>query len=60
MAEKKTVIDPSRTYRVVLTKSVQVGRSTVHPGPNVKLRGDILSSVIAASEAAVESYTPVG
>tara|TARA_R110002124_G_scaffold284368_1_gene461502 strand:- start:22520 stop:22693 length:174 start_codon:yes stop_codon:yes gene_type:complete len=48
--KSKAEIDHSATYHVVLLRSVKVGRATVHPGPKVKLRGDILATVMADVE----------
>lgn len=45
------------TYDVVLSKSIKVGRATVHPGTNVRLRGDALKEASAAD--AVVSWSEV-
>lgn len=47
-------IDPEKTYRVALTRSVPVGRAIVHPGPRVHLRGDIILSLAESHPGAVE------
>ena len=54
----KAAINPDGLYRVYLARSIKVGRRPVHPGPNVKLRGDVLESVIASDPDAVKSYEP--
>jgi len=61
MATKKTApaIEPGTTYRVELSKSIKIGRSWVHPGPNVKLRGDILAAKIEENAEAIGAYEPV-
>lgn len=52
-------IDPALTYRVILARSVEIGRSRVHPGPNIRLRGDILLRLIAEDASAVTEYGAV-
>ncbi|UYZ08552.1 hypothetical protein CFBP5507_06000 [Agrobacterium salinitolerans] len=61
MATKKAppAIEPVSTYRVELKRSIQIGRSWVHPGPNVKLRGDILDAKIQEDAEAIGAYEPV-
>jgi len=56
MAKAPTKINPNDIYKVVLNRSIPVGRQSVHPGPNVKLRGDVLQTVIDRDAKAVESY----
>lgn len=56
----KKAIDPDKLYRVKLTRSVQIGRSMVHPGPNVKLRGDVIQQLTDTDVNLIESYDPVG
>lgn len=57
-AKQSPVIVPEDTFRVDLARSIRVGRSSVHPGQNVKLRGDVLAAVIEADPEAVLSYEP--
>lgn len=52
----KTKINDGAIYRVTLAKSIRVGRATVHPGPNVRLRGDILKAVMSDDAKAVTDY----
>lgn len=49
-------INPDDIYKVELNRSITVGRSPVHPGPNVKLRGDVLQTAVDADATAVKSY----
>jgi len=51
-------IEPETVYQVVLAHSIKVGRSAVHPGPNVKLRGDVIEALRASDPEAVISYEP--
>ena len=51
-------INSATVYRVDLTHSIQVGRAAVHPGPNVKLRGDVLQKLIENDAAAVAGFEP--
>ena len=53
---KSPAIKDGATYRVVLAKSIRVGRRIVHPGPNLKLSGAALKAAKAADVAAVASY----
>lgn len=57
MAKKaEPAISPEATYRVILTRSVKVGRNHVHPGSNAKLRGDVITWLKANDAGAVESF----
>lgn len=58
MAPKKTTIDRQAVYRVDLTRSIKVGRTPIHAGPNVKLRGDVLDDLITIDPDAVAFYEP--
>lgn len=58
MAPKKSTIDRQAVYRVGLTRSIKVGRTPIHAGPNVKLRGDVLDDLIASDPDAVSFYEP--
>lgn len=53
-----TTIDPNAIYLVNLTRSIRVGRNVIHPGANVKLRGDVLENSIEADASIVSSYEP--
>jgi hypothetical protein len=53
---ENTTIDPEGQYKVELTRSIKVGRTSIHPGPRVILRGDILSDTLAADASVVSSY----
>ncbi|MEO0496283.1 MAG: hypothetical protein AAF141_02785 [Pseudomonadota bacterium] len=53
MAKK---IEPNTLYRVVLARAVPSGRSLIHPGPNVVLRGDALQKIISDDGKAITSY----
>jgi len=52
----KNDIKDDETYRVVLAKSILVGRTTIPPGPKVLLRGDILKGVQQSDQDAVVSF----
>ncbi len=54
----KPAIKDDLIYKVTLTRSIPVGRSIVHPGPNVVLRGDTLKAIVAANDKAVSAYEP--
>lgn len=56
--KQKPKIDPQAVYRVDLAHSIKVGRMPVHPGPNVKLRGDIIDSLADSDPEAVISFEP--
>lgn len=58
MAKQPKSLDRETVYRVELNRSIQVGRHPVHPGPNVKLRGDVIEAAMAADPDAVKSYEP--
>lgn len=55
---KGDTISDDALYRVVLARSIRVGRGMVHPGENVKLRGDILKAAMAQDADAVVSFEP--
>ncbi len=57
----RPAIDDDRVYKVVLTKSIRVGRSVVNPSADrlPRLRGDVLKTVLSASPQAVTSYEAV-
>jgi hypothetical protein len=55
---KPDPIKDDALYRVMLARSIRVGRGMVHPGENVKLRGDILKAVTAQDADAVVSFEP--
>ncbi|MCB1473840.1 MAG: hypothetical protein H6884_09815 [Rhodobiaceae bacterium] len=52
----KITIKDSATYRVELTKSVQVGRAIIHPGPNVRMSGKRLKVLQKDDAAAVKTF----
>ena len=59
MAKAKTTpIDSEADYKVELERSISVGRRMVHPGPNVKLRGNVLQAALDADADSVKSYEP--
>ncbi|WP_157043665.1 hypothetical protein [Nitrobacter hamburgensis] len=58
MAKQITIKDEA-AYKVALTKSIRVGRSVVNPGPNTRLRGDLLKKLQADDPVAVASYEAV-
>lgn len=50
-------LDDKTSFNVTLGGPIKVGRRTVHPGPRVILRGDILAAAIAENADAVIDYT---
>lgn len=57
MAKASTpAIDKDRIYKVSLTKSVRVGRITVHPGGNVRLSGEALKRLQTDDPSAISGY----
>lgn len=52
-------LDGEAMYKVELTRSVPIGRHMVHPGPNVRLRGDVLGVVLEKAPEAVASHAVV-
>jgi hypothetical protein len=55
---KGDTIKDDEPYRVMLARSIKVGRGMVHPGENVKLRGDVLKAAMAQDADAVVSFEP--
>lgn len=55
----KQTIKDDQTYAVVLSKSIRVGRTLVHPASNNRLRGDALKAAIEDDPKSVKSYEPV-
>lgn len=53
----KQSIHPDRIYKVELRQSISVGRQRIAPNENLKLRGDILSAVLAAQPNAVANWS---
>lgn len=60
MAKQPTppTVDPQATYAVQLARSIRVGRTMVHPGPRVRLRGDVVAAVLADNADAIVAYEP--
>jgi len=57
MAKASTpAIEKDRIYKVSLTKSLRIGRITVHPGPNVRLKGEVLKLLQTEDPAAISGY----
>ena len=52
----KTTIKDDATYRVELTKSVQVGRAIVHPGPSVRMSGKRLKALQKDDAGATKTF----
>lgn len=62
MAKKPATIDPAATYRISLTKVVQVhgGRTILHPRQaDIKVSGKTLQAIQDQDPTAVSSVEPV-
>lgn len=53
----KQSIHPERIYKVELRQSISVGRQLIAPNENLKLRGDILSAVLAEQPNTVANWS---
>lgn len=53
-------LDPGKLYDVELTRTIKVGRTTIHPGARPRLRGDVIAAQNETAPTAIKSFSPAG